>query len=435
MIERWKEEYKRKLTTPEEAVKVVKSGDWVDFGFGCGMPEALMKALARRRDELENVNLRDTLWLLPSDDYTSPEAQKVFTVNSWFLTPRTRSVVNEGTGTTYPEYFHEIPGYYARYLENDVFMVSVSPMDDHGYFSFGTAVTYHRAAAQKSKKVIVEVNENQPYIYGDSFIHISEVDMIVENNSPLPEVKAPPLTPEDEVIGRTIAGFVEDGCTVQLGIGAMPNAVGYFLRDKHDLGIHTEMFVDAMIELIEAGVITGKKKTIHRGKCIGTFAGGSAKLYKYLNRNPMFESYPVSYTNDPFVIAQNYKQVAINATAEVDLTGQCASESVGPRILSGTGGQMDFCRGAYKSPGGKSFICLHSTVETKSGRKSRIVPTLTPGAVVTTPRTEVHYIVTEYGVAMLKAKNLKERAKELISIAHPDFRDELKWAAEKMNLL
>jgi len=428
-----KEEYKRKLTTIEEAAKIVKSGDWVDFGFGAGMPAGLMKAVADRMNELENVNLRDTLWLLPSDKFVSEEGQKVFTVNSWFLTPRTRKAVNEGTGTTYPEYFNEIPGYYTKYLENDVFMVSVSPMDDHGYFSFGTAVTYHRAAADKSKKVVVEVNENQPYLYGNTFIHISDVDMIVENHSSLPAIPAPPLTREDEIIGNTIAELIEDGSTVQLGIGGMPNAVGYSLKTKRDLGIQTEMFVDAMIELVEAGVITGKKKSIHKERIIGTFAGGSAKLYEYLSRNPMFEGHPVSYTNDPFVIAQNYKMVAINATAEVDLTGQCASESVGPRVLSGTGGQMDFSRGAYKSEGGKSFICLHSTA--KKGTISKIVPYLTKGAVVTTPRTEVHYIVTEYGIAMLKAKTLKERANELIAIAHPDFRSELRAEARKMNLI
>ena len=213
----------------------------------------------------------------------------------------------------------------------------------------------------------------------------------------------------------------------------MPNAVGYFLKEKHDIGIHTEMFVDSMMELTEAGVITGKKKTIHKGKLVGTFAGGSEKLYKHLNCNPMFEAHPVSYTNDPFVIAQNHKMVAINATAEIDLTGQCASESVGTRMLSGTGGQMDFCRGAYKSEGGKSFLCLHSTA--KNGTISKIVPTLTPGAVVTTPRAEVQFVVTEYGVACLKGKTLKERALELISIAHPDFRGELKAEAKKMNLI
>jgi acyl-CoA hydrolase len=405
----------------------------VDFGFGAGQPFALMNAVAERKHELENVNLRDTLWLLPNDKFVSERGQKTFTIHSFFMTPRTRKAVNEGTGTTYPEYFSDIPGFYTRYLENDVFMVSVSPMDDHGYFSFGTGVTYHRAAADKSKKVIVEVNEHQPYIYGDTFIHISDVDAIVENHSPLPEIPAPPLTPEDEIIGDTIAEFVEDGSTVQLGIGGMPNAVGYALKPKHDLGIHTEMFVDAMIELIEAGAVNGKKKSIHKERVIGTFAGGSEKLYKYLSRNPMFEGYPVSHTNDPFIIAQNSKMVAINATAEVDLTGQCASESVGPRILSGTGGQMDYCRGAYKAAGGKSFICLHSTA--KNGTISKIVPHLAKGAVVTTPRAEVQYIVTEHGVAMLKAKTLKERANELIAIAHPDFRGELRSEARKLNLI
>jgi acyl-CoA hydrolase len=433
MKSRHADEYQRKLTTAEEAVKVVKSGDWVELGFGAGMAPKLMSALANRKDELKDVNLRDTLWLCPADGYVSPEGQKAFTINSWFMTARIREVVNKGIATTYPEYFHEIPGYYTKYLENDVMMVSVSPMDEHGYFSFGTGVTYHRAAADKSKKVIVEVNEHQPYINGDTFIHISQVDLIVENHNPLPAIPVPTLTPEDKIIGQTVSDLIEDGSTIQLGIGAMPNAVGYALANKKDLGIHTEMFVDSMIDLMEAGVINGRKKSIHRERVIGTFAGGSHKLYQYLDRNPMFESYPVSYTNDPTVIAKNSKMVAINATAEVDLGGQCASESVGVRMLSGTGGQMDFCRGAYKSEGGKSFICLHSTA--KKGTISKIVPTLTPGAVVTTPRTEVQYIVTEYGVAMLKGKSLRERANALINIAHPDFRGELREQARTLKIV
>jgi len=433
MNSKWKEEYQKKLTTAENAVKIVKSGDWVDFGFGVGMAPGLMSALAKRSTELENVNLRDLLWLHPTDGFLSPEGQKAFNINSWWISGRIRNAINDGIGTTYPEYFHEIPDYYTKYLENDVLMVSVSSMDEHGFFSFGTAVSFHRAAAEKSKKVIIEVNENQPYIYGNSFIHISQVDLITENHTQLPLIPAPALTPNDEVIGQTIADLIEDGSTIQLGIGGIPNAVGYALMGKKDLGVHTEMFVDSMIDLVEAGVITGKKKTINKERLIGTFAGGSLKLYNYLNRNPMCESHPVSYTNNPNIIAKNRKMVAINATAEVDLGGQCCSESIGTRMLSGTGGQMDFCRGAYKSEGGKAFLCLNSTA--KKGTISKIVPTLTPGAVVTTPRTEVHYIVTEYGVAMLKGKTLRERAKELIAIAHPDFRSELKEQARKLKLI
>ena len=433
MNSRWGEEYQKKLRSAEDAVKIVKSGDWVDLGFGAGMAPVLMSALAKRSAELENVNLRDTLWLPPTDGFLSPEGQKAFTINSWFISARIRKAINEGIGSTYPEYFNEIPGYYTKYLENDVLMISVSPMDEFGFFSFGTAVTYHRAAADKSKKVIVEVNEHQPYINGDAFIHISQVDLITEHHAPLPAIPAPALTPNDEAIGQTVADMIEDCSTIQLGIGGMPNAVGYALKGKKDLGIHTEMFVDSMIDLIEAGVITGRKKTIHKERVIGTFAGGSHKLYKYLNRNPIFESYPVSYTNNPEIISKNHKMVAVNATAEVDLGGQCCSESVGTRMLSGTGGQMDYCRGAYKSEGGKSFLCLHSTA--KKGTISKIVPTLTPGAVVTTTRPEVQYIVTEYGVAMLKGKTLKQRANELIAVAHPDFRGELKAQARKLKLI
>lgn len=433
MNKKWTAEYSKKLTTAEEAVKIVKSGDWVELGFGVAMAPELIKALGKRRYELKNVGIRETLMVYPVDDYVSSEGQEVFNYNSWFLTARTRNVVNNGNGSTYPEYFNEIPGYYTRYLENDVMMVSVSPMDDHGYFSFGTGVSYHRAAANKSKKMIVEVNENQPYVYGDTFIHISDVDIITENHAPLPAFPAPPLTETDKAIGGMIADLVEDGATIQLGIGAIPNAVGLALKSKDDIGIHTEMFVDSMMELVEEGVATGKRKSIHKERAIGTFAGGSADLYKYINRNPMFESYPVSYTNNPCVIMQNHKMVAINATAQVDLTGQCVSESVGTRMLSGTGGQMDYARGAYSSEGGKSFLCLYSTA--KNGTISKITPTLTPGSVVTTPRTEVEYIVTEYGIAMLKGKSLKERANELIAIAHPDFRGWLREEAKRINLI
>jgi 4-hydroxybutyrate CoA-transferase len=433
MTARWSEEYKRKLTTADEAVKVVKSGDWVDVGFAAGMPPALMNALAKRYNELRDVNLRDCMWLLPLDDYISENGQSAFNINTWFVSAKMRKTINEGPGTFNPAYFGDYCPLYYRYLDTDVTMVSVSPMDAHGYFSFGAAVTYHRAAADTAKKVVLEVNENQPYVFGDSFIHISQVDSIIENHCSLPTIKAPALTAEDEIIGNIVSEYIEDGSTVQLGIGAMPNAVGYALKGKKNLGVHSEMFCDSMIDLIETGVITGKEKSLHKERLIATFALGSDKLYKFMSMNPMIEFYPVSYTNNPENIAKNRKMVAINATVEVDLGGQCASEAIGTRQLSGVGGQMDFCRGAYKSEGGKSFICLHSTA--KNGTISKIVSSLTPGTCVTTTRAEVHHIVTEYGVAMLKGKTMKQRAQELIAIAHPDFRDELKEQARKMKLI
>jgi acyl-CoA hydrolase len=332
---------------------------------------------------------------------------------------------------------------YREWLKNDVDItfIEVTPMDEKGNFNFGTAVTRQKAACDVAKKVVLEVNEHQPWVYGgyDEVVNISQVDYIVENHEyKIPEFPAAVVTPEDEVIAGLLAEQIADGATIQLGVGAIPSVVGKLLikHNLKDLGIHSEMFNDSMMELIEAGVVTGKKKNLNPGKAVHCFATGSEKLYKFMDRNPLLAGFPVDYTNDPYTIAKNEKQIAINSTLRVDLRGQVCSESVGCRQISGTGGQLEFTRGAYLSPGGKAFICLHSTREGKDGKPvSNIVPTLELGDMVTVPASDVSYIVTEYGMVNLKGKSVWQRAKALISIAHPSFRDDLTKAAIKAGFI
>jgi itaconate CoA-transferase len=299
--------------------------------------------------------------------------------------------------------------------------------------SLGVAVDYTSTAARVAKTLLLEVDEHMPRVHGRSFIHISEATAVVEYHAPLPELPLAPAREEDEIIGGFIDEMVPDGATIQLGIGGVPNAVARHLMNNKDLGIHSEMFTDNMVDLIESGVANGVKKTLHPRKAVFTFAAGSERMYRYLDDNPHCEAHAVSYTNDPAVIAQNNQLISVNAVIEVDLTGQCCAESIGPLQFSGTGGQADFVRGAFNSPGGKSFLALYSTA--KSGEVSRIVPTLTPGAAVTTPRQDVHYLVSEYGVALMKGKSVPERARAMIGLAHPKFRDWLTEEARKLNYL
>ena len=326
-----------------------------------------------------------------------------------------------------------MPRLLSEFIPIDVCIATVSPMDRHGYMSLGVSVDYTSTAARVAKILLLEVNEHMPRIHGRSFIHISEATAVVENDSPLPELPTPPLRPEDEVIGKLIAAHVPDGATVQLGIGGIPNAVAQYLGHHRDLGIHSEMFTDSMVDLIEDGVANGVRKTLHPQKAVFTFAAGSARTYEFLDDNPYCEAHPVSYTNNPEIVARNNQLISVNAAIEVDLTGQCCSESMGPVQFSGTGGQVDFVRGAFNSPGGKSFIAFYSTA--KSGEVSRVVPTLTPGAAVTTPRQDVHYLVSEYGEALLKGKSVPERATAIIGLAHPKFRDGLTDEARKLGYL
>jgi len=309
----------------------------------------------------------------------------------------------------------------------------VSPMDQHGYFSLGIAADYTMAAIRKARAVIVEVNENVPFAFGNCHLHISQVTALVENNEPVLEVGLPTIGPVQEAIGKYVADMIEDGSTLQIGYGGIPDAVVMQLTHKKDLGIHTEMIGDGILTLVEAGAVTNRRKNYLPGKMVATFALGSKKLYDWIDRNPMFEMHPVDFTNDPYLAGQNDNLIAINATLEIDFLGQCGSESLGPIPYSGTGGQSDFVRAANRSKGGKAFIVLPSTA--KDGAISRIVPTLTPGTHVSTSKNDINYVVTEYGVAQLRGKTAKQRCQALIAIAHPDFRAELTESAKKMHLL
>lgn len=430
-MNRHREMYERKLVSPEEAVKIVETGDDIWFPVGGGEPQLLPKALLGRRNELRNVSINQ---LLPIKGvYLKPEYAEQIRHNSWFCSGASRPAVNEGWGEFIPNYFYEIPKLLRTYRKANVVMTTVSPMDRHGFFSLGISVDYIKAALEGAEKVILEVNPHAPRTHGNCFVHISEVTHVVECSEPLPELVIPPVTAVEEAIGNYVVEMIEDGSTLQIGLGSIPNAVTKALMSKKDLGIHTEMITDGMVDLVECGAVNNSKKTFHLGKMIGTFAFGTKRLYQFLDDNPMVEMHSVCYTNNPLNIGKNDKMVAINASIEVDLTGQACSESMGHRQWSGTGGQVDFFRGANLSEGGKGFITLPSTA--KGGTVSRIVPKLTPGAVVTTSRNDVDHVVSEYGVAKLRGKTIRERALALIAIAHPDFRAELQEAAKEMCLI
>lgn len=418
--------YREKFISIEDAVAKVKSGDHIVTGLGCGGATAILEEMVTRKKELKDVVIHQMLPLY-NYRYFQEGMEDSIRHNSWFNSPYTRKMVNDKRADFTPNFFHESPALFSNYHEINILIAAVSPMDRHGYFSFGLSVDYTKPVAEHADLVILEVNQAMPRTLGDSFIHISEVDYLVESDYPLPEL---PVSEPDEVelrIGEYVAELIEDGSTLQLGIGGIPNAITVSLTDKKDLGIHSEMLTDGMVDLVEKGVITNRMKSIHKGKIIGSFAAGTRRLYEFLDDNPMVEMHPVSYTNDPFIISQNYKMVSINSCIEVDLLGQCAAETVGITQISGTGGQTDFVRGAVKSPGGKSIIALKSTA--LKGTKSTIVPVLSQGAVVTTGKNDVDYIVTEYGVAHLRGKSASERAEALINIAHPDFRAELRRQA------
>ncbi|MGQ9826028.1 MAG: acetyl-CoA hydrolase/transferase family protein [Desulfotomaculales bacterium] len=420
---KWKSIYESKLTGAEDAVKVVKSGDRVVFAHAAGEPQILVDALVGRAHELENVEIVHMVALGPAK-YCQPEMRKHFVHNSLFAGASTREAINSGRADLTPCFFSEIPRLFREgYLPVDAAFVHLSPPDEHGFMSFGISVDYTKVAAECAKKVIAAVNPNMPRTLGNSFIHVSEVDYIVETNEPLIELYPPEISAVEEAIGRHIAGLIEDGSTLQLGIGAIPDAVLMFLGEKRDLGIHTEMFSDGVVGLVEKGVITNKAKTIHKGKMVANFLMGTRKLYDFVHNNPMVEMFTVDYTNDPFVICRNHKMVAINSALQVDLTGQICADTIGYKQYSAVGGQVDFVRGASRAPGGKAIIAMPSTAQ--GGKTSRIVVTLSEGAAVTTSRNDVHYVVTEFGVADLRGKSLRKRAEALIAIAHPDFRKEL----------
>ncbi len=429
----WVDDYKKKLCSAEEAVSVVKSGDRVYISGNAATPYVLMKALAQRKDELSNVELVHVL-LMGEDPLSKPEMEGHFRHNSLFVGPADRKAINEGRADYVPIFLHQIPDlFYSGQMPVDVAILHLSPPDEHGFMSYGVEVLASKAAAEKAKMVIAQVNDQMPRVLGDSFIHVSRVHKIVEVSEPLPELERTPMTEVELRIGQYIADLIDDGCTLQLGIGGIPDAVLASLKNRRELGIHTEMVSDGVMEAIEAGIITGSRKTLHPYKVIMTFVLGSKRLYDFVDNNPIFEAHPTDYTNHPFIVAQNEKMVAINSAIEVDITGQICSDSIGTYIYSGFGGQVDFIRGAAHSKGGKPIIALPSTA--KDGEISRIVPYLKQGAGVVTTRADVRYVVTEYGVAYLYGKNLQERTKALINIAHPKFRADLIKEAKKRNLL
>ena len=428
----WKDVYNSKLKTAAEALKIVQSGQRVVIGHACGEPQTLVEALVNQADRLENVEIVHMV-AMGQAKYCQPGMEGHFRHNALFVGGSTRKAVQEGRADYTPCFFSEIPRLFSNgYLPVDVALIQVSPPDNHGYCSFGVSVDYTRPAALAAKTVIAEVNEEMPRTLGDCFIHVSQIDYIVETSLPLIELPRPEISQVEEKIGYHVAQLVEDGSTLQLGIGAIPDAVLLFLKDKKDLGIHTEMFSDGVVELVEAGVITNTAKTLHSGKIIANFLMGTKKLYDFVNDNPMVEMYAVDYTNDPFVIAKNHKMVSINSALQVDLTGQVCADTIGYKQYSGVGGQVDFVRGASRSPGGKSIIALPSTA--MGGKLSRIVTHLDEGAAVTTSRNDVHFVVTEYGYADLRGKTLRQRAEALIKIAHPNFRESLEREVKGKNL-
>jgi acyl-CoA hydrolase len=423
-----------------EAAAVVQPGDWVDYGFGMGQPDVFDRALAARAGELHGVKVRSCLTLKPRAVLEADPRGDHFLWFNWHFSGYDRRQDDEGRCNYIPMNFGEAPDLYRRFVERvDVACVKTCPMDAHGYFNFGGAVTYQKAMVERARTVIVETCEAMPYVFGqEAAVHASDVDFVIDSGTgSIPEVDNPPPSDVDRKVAALIAAEIEDGACLQIGIGGMPNAVCGLLCDAgvRDLGVHTEMLVDGMIDLVEAGLITGARKTLNPYQVVFTFAAGSRRQYAFIDRNPAAQSYPVDYTNLPQNIMRNERVVSINNTTEIDLQGQAASESAGHRHLTGTGGQLQFVRGAYASPGGKSFMCLASTYERGGQRKSRIVSTLVPGNVVTTPRTDVMYVVTEYGIVNLKGRSVAERAKALIGIAHPDFREQLAREARELNLL
>ncbi|MHB8076935.1 acetyl-CoA hydrolase/transferase family protein [Desulfosporosinus fructosivorans] len=429
----YQEFYKEKLCTPVEAIKLVQDGDFLVVPTGVGEPPALLNALSEHRREYKDVKVFQIL-PLRRFGYIDPETVDHVRHVAYFLGGATRAGAQEGWIDYIPSYFSKMP----RMIEDGLLTVDTvfticSPMDEHGYFSISLATDYTMAAIKAARTVVVEVNPNVPFANGNCLVHISEVTAIVEDDTPLTEVGLPKIGPVQEAIGKYVADLIDDGSTIQIGFGAIPDAVVMQLTHKHNLGIHSEMFGDGILTLIESGAVTNRSKNYLPGKVIATFALGTKRLYDFMHRNPHVEMHPVDFTNDPCLAGKNDNLVTINASIQVDFLGQCCSESMGSTPYSGTGGQSDFVRSANRSKGGKSFIVLPATA--KDGTISRITPTLTAGSAVTTSKNDVNYVVTEYGVAQLQGKSAKERAQALIAIAHPNFRDELTAAAEEMNLV
>lgn len=429
-------EYKKKLITPEKAVELIGSGDLVVIGMNNAEPPGLLAALAARARAGDLKNLK-VYTMHPTahmaNTIFAPDLCDCIQVYSWFVGAPERGLVKIGMNYFIPNHFHQIPRLCQDFMRIDETLTAVSPMDKAGYFTFGTSNDYTSTAARHCRKLIVEVNQNMPRVFGDSLLHISEVEALVENHVPLLETAPVEPKPEDEIIGKLIGEMIPDGATIQLGLGGIPNAVAGHLSGHKDLGIHTELFCPGMVDLIEQGVVTGRMKNIHPRKSVFTLARGTQRLFDFMNDNPALESYPVSYVNDPAVIARNDNMISVNSVIEVDLLGQCNAEHLGGSQFSGTGGQLDFVHGSFNSRGGKSFLAFRSTAE--DGTVSRVVPRFASGTVVTTPRMDVHYLVTEQGMVNLKGKSTQERVLDIINIAHPKFRDDLLREAENMYLI
>ncbi len=435
------EEYQSKLRTPEEAVKVVKDGDWVDYSQTCSFPVLLDAALAARRDELKDIKVRNAISMLPIQVVEQDPEQKTFTYNLWHCSGYDRKLIDQGRAFYSPMLFRDCGTYYRRgYAEVNVAMVTVPPMDKRGYFSFGLTNCCQMEVLKKADTIILEVNESMPYTY-DAYhghIHISEVDMVVEGpHNGLPTAPNPPSTEIDRQIASHIFPYLRDGITLQIGIGGMPNSLGALIADSDlkDLGMHTELMSDGYLKLYESGKINNSKKEIDNGKGVFSICSGSKELYEFLDHNIGIQTYPMSYVNNPDTIAKFDNFVSINGCISMDLYGQVCSETAGTRHISGTGGQLDFVTGAFRSKNGMAFLAMPSVHRDKAGvAHSNILPKFTGGDVITTPRTQAPYMATEYGVVNLSGLTTWQRAEAIISIAHPDFRDELIAEAEKQKI-
>lgn len=434
--------YQEKLVSADDAAKAIKSGDWVDYGWAAGTPVAVDKAIAARLPGLADVNFRGGVLMWVPEIFKIDNPYEHFSWNSWHMSGIERKAIEQGFAYYAPIRYSELPRYYRdSETKPNVAVFQVAPMDEHGFFNFGTSASHMAACCETAATIIVEVNENMPLCYGrmEESVHISRVDMIVEGENPsIAEMGGSGAsTAVDEAVAGLIVTEIPDGACLQLGIGGMPNAVGSLIAksDLKDLGVHTEMYVDAFVDIAMAGKITGVCKNIDKGRQVYAFAAGTQKLYDYLDRNPECMAAPVDYTNDVRTISTLDHFMSINNAVDLDLYGQVNAESSGVRQISGAGGQLDFVLGAYLSKGGKSFICCSSTYKTRDGQlKSRILPTLKPGSVITDTRPNTHYLVTEYGKVNLKGLSAWQRAAAIISIAHPDFRDELIAEAEKMKI-
>ena len=434
-MEKWQEKYKAKIYSPDEAIQKIKSAKRISFGHICSESSVLTEALIRNKKLFKKLEI-DHLLSIGKCEYAKEENSEYFHHNALFIGPKTREAANSSYGDYTPIFFYETAKIFGKDgdLSPDAMLLQVSTPDEHGYCSYGLSCDYTKSATESAKIVVAQINKFVPRTLGNCFIHIDDIDYIILEDTPIPEIPAPVVGKLEEKIGANCASLINDGDTLQLGIGAIPFAVLHFLKEKKDLGIHSEMVSDGIVDLIKAGVITNKKKNFNPNKVIATFLLGTKKLYDYANNNPAIELHPVDYVNNPIVIAQNNNMISINSAIQVDLMGQVNAEYINSKQFSGPGGQVDFVRGATMSNGGKSIIALPST--TADEKISRIVFTFEEGVPVTTSRNDVDYIITEYGIAHLKGKTLRERAKLLIEIAHPKFREELrKRAIEKFEIL